>query len=311
MTPIFQCKFGSHLYGLETPNSDVDVKGVFIPSKEDIILQRCVGTIKGSTSDGSRKNTSEDVDHEMMSLQYFCGLLSEGKTVAIDMIHCPKERSMIMSPVWEYLRENRHRFYTKRMIRTCVSYMEDQVVRYGLTGTRIDNLAQMIELLKSHSEDKLETFIDQLEEFAVVDEDFVTVFGAKYPLRSRGKTVLPSAEQKFSKVGERYLKALRNEDINWKDVSHAFRAGQQMLEILITGDLIYPFDNESIDIMLGIKMGRDVTWNDDVRHLIELQIEMLRPYLDSTDLPDEVDQTWVDHFVYCQYHRATQPDFWS
>ena len=40
MNLIVKMKFGSHLYGTDTENSDVDYKGVFLPSKEDILLGR-------------------------------------------------------------------------------------------------------------------------------------------------------------------------------------------------------------------------------------------------------------------------------
>ena len=35
---VFKCIFGSHLYGLNTEDSDKDFKGIFIPSFEDIVL---------------------------------------------------------------------------------------------------------------------------------------------------------------------------------------------------------------------------------------------------------------------------------
>lgn len=42
MDLIVKMKFGSHLYGTNTEDSDVDYKGVFLPSKKEILLD---GTI--------------------------------------------------------------------------------------------------------------------------------------------------------------------------------------------------------------------------------------------------------------------------
>jgi len=39
MKTIVQIKFGSHLYGTETPASDLNIKGVCIPTAHDILLQ--------------------------------------------------------------------------------------------------------------------------------------------------------------------------------------------------------------------------------------------------------------------------------
>ena len=35
---IMKTVFGSHLYGLSTPESDMDFKGVFVPTAREIIL---------------------------------------------------------------------------------------------------------------------------------------------------------------------------------------------------------------------------------------------------------------------------------
>lgn len=38
MIEVVKMKFGSHLYGLNTPNSDVDYITVFIPDVKDLIM---------------------------------------------------------------------------------------------------------------------------------------------------------------------------------------------------------------------------------------------------------------------------------
>ena len=37
---IYLSQYGSHLYGLNTENSDLDFRGVYIPTFEDIILKK-------------------------------------------------------------------------------------------------------------------------------------------------------------------------------------------------------------------------------------------------------------------------------
>ena len=34
-----KCKHGSHLYGLNTPNSDIDYKGIFMPDLNELLLE--------------------------------------------------------------------------------------------------------------------------------------------------------------------------------------------------------------------------------------------------------------------------------
>ena len=75
MQLIVKTVFGSHLYGTDTPESDKDFKGIFMPSKKEIFLGKIPKSISESTKKGSEsKNTAEDIDTEIYSLQYFIEL---------------------------------------------------------------------------------------------------------------------------------------------------------------------------------------------------------------------------------------------
>jgi uncharacterized protein len=74
---IFRCKIGSHLYGLNRPDSDLDYFEVFIPTSEDLLgLQKCEivnNSTKSSAED--RRNTEDDVDDVSYSLPRFMNLV--------------------------------------------------------------------------------------------------------------------------------------------------------------------------------------------------------------------------------------------
>jgi predicted nucleotidyltransferase len=40
MELIVNMRFGFHLYGIDMPDSDLDLKGVYLPEAHDILLQR-------------------------------------------------------------------------------------------------------------------------------------------------------------------------------------------------------------------------------------------------------------------------------
>ena len=48
---IFECITGSRAYGLDTPNSDTDIRGVFILPKEDFYSLNYVGQVNNETND--------------------------------------------------------------------------------------------------------------------------------------------------------------------------------------------------------------------------------------------------------------------
>ena len=317
MNEIFQCKFGAHLYGLETPESDTDIKGVFIPTREEIVLGRALQHVQYSTGDNESKNTRSDIDYEMISLQYFCERLASGDHVAIDMIHTPKDRSEVTSEVWDYLRANRGKFYTKKMISAAIDYINQNASKYGLVGSRSHTLANIYAELKSWMNSDPNATIGYLVESnsfgsAIVPDltgNEVYIGSSRYPKNMKIRQIFPLIEVKYRQVCERYIKAQNNEGINWKDVSHAMRYAHQMIEILYTGDLKYPFTGIYKDTLMRVKLGQ-VSWKECQCAIEELR-ECLQTALDTIDLPEEADQAWIDHFVYCRYYRAIQPDFWS
>jgi predicted nucleotidyltransferase len=52
---IVRVQHGSHLYGTNTPSSDMDYKGVHIPNGRAIILQRTIGRAAIIKLDDMRK----------------------------------------------------------------------------------------------------------------------------------------------------------------------------------------------------------------------------------------------------------------
>jgi len=71
MNIIVKMKFGSHLYGTDSEDSDLDYKGVFLPSKGEILLGRIPKSYSNSTKKGNEeRNTSDDIDTEIYSLHF-------------------------------------------------------------------------------------------------------------------------------------------------------------------------------------------------------------------------------------------------
>jgi predicted nucleotidyltransferase len=67
MRIIVKMKFGAHLYGTTTPDSDVDFKGIFLPTKEALLLGRVPKSHNYSTGQDESRNTKNDIDIELYS----------------------------------------------------------------------------------------------------------------------------------------------------------------------------------------------------------------------------------------------------
>jgi len=71
MEVLFKTIFGSQLYGTNTPNSDVDYKGVFLPNLKDVLVGKAKLDSSVNTSnkeDLSAKSGAGVVETEMYPL---------------------------------------------------------------------------------------------------------------------------------------------------------------------------------------------------------------------------------------------------
>lgn len=111
MHTMVKMVFGSHLYGLDTENSDKDYRGIFVPTAKEIILGSMKEHYDQSTSGQGIKNTKDDIDVNMFSLKRFINLACKGDIGAIDMVHAPSNMLIESSKEWEYIRTHRDKFY--------------------------------------------------------------------------------------------------------------------------------------------------------------------------------------------------------
>jgi predicted nucleotidyltransferase len=61
MRIVVNMKFGAHLYGTATSDSDLDFKGIFLPTKEQLLLGQVPKSYNYSTGKVFSRNTNNDV----------------------------------------------------------------------------------------------------------------------------------------------------------------------------------------------------------------------------------------------------------
>lgn len=306
---VVRVEFGSHLYGTNTASSDRDYKSVYLPSASDILLQRVKGSLghKVKRFEGDR-NSPEDTDDEMYSLQRYLGLLSEGQTVSIDMLFTPKP--LITSPLWEEVRANKDLLLTKRSA-AFVGYCRTQANKYGIKGSRVAAAKEASEFFKAHFDRlgntaKLHEIADLLpaiigEHTKIVElettkgntEHFVDCCNRKV---SFGNTI-KAAYEIYSRIYENYGKRARlaqtNEGVDWKALSHAVRVANEALELLATANVTFPLPNAAH--ILDIKRG--LLPYDDVASEIEKLLEEVERASELSSLRDEADKDFIDALV--------------
>lgn len=308
MQTIVKLIFGSHLYGTDTPDSDQDFKGVFMPSKEQILLGRIPKSFSEKTKhDNSSKNTSEDIDTETYSLHYFIHLACEGETVALDMLHAPDEMIVEKSPLWDLIVQNRERFYTKNL-KAFVGYARRQAAKYGIKGSRLNDAQRVLDHLNKYihefGHEKLKIWWDTLpagEHIFKLPPDENGVRYYEVCGRKLGETIsIENAQVVVSgfvkSYGERARMAAANEGIDWKAMSHALRAAMQVKQILTEKTLTLPFKESEAAFLRLVKRGK-LNYQKTVAPTLEELITEVEALSLVSDLPEKVDRKFWDDFI--------------
>ena len=300
---IVKMRFGSHLYGTSTPDSDEDYKGVFLPSKREMLL----GNIPKSYSDSRKKeegekNTPDDTDMEIYSLHYFIKLACEGQTVALDMLHAPVSMLLKSSPIWCDIVCNRHRFYTKSL-KAFIGYARRQASKYGVKGSRLNEAKAVMSYIEPIADgQRLEMFWDMLptgEHVHKLDKNAnglreYQVCGKRFQETARVEYVLPILKRFYDNYGSRAEQAARNEGIDWKAISHALRAAYQVRELLTDNTITFPL--KDAPFLMAVKAGK-LDYMSEVVPVLEGLMDEVELLSEQSTLPDKVNRKYWDDFI--------------
>lgn len=326
---LFKAYSGSHLFGLNTPKSDTDYKGIVIPSKEELKNNTAPATCYDDSTQKAKnqKNTNADTDSSYFTLKAFLRLCSEGQTVAVEMLFTPRHLWVASSPEWEFLVANRDKLIHKNM-GSFFNLARKQAYKYSVKGERIEaNKVTLAWASQFPEHDKLDKHFLSLEELVskhanLLDTEkqplikFVTCVGPrgedvphlevsnrKNPLTTNFKHFKKGLDKVLAQYGHRALQANQMGGADFKALSHAVRVGYEALELLQTHKLTFPIPQK--DEVLAMKQGL-VSFPEIEEKIESLLLEIREKEL-TTTLPESIDQEFWDKWLKRQYNLQRYP----
>jgi predicted nucleotidyltransferase len=317
MNKIIEIKFGSHLYGTDTPESDLDFKGIYLPEARDIVLGRARHNVSTSRPKQEfERNTKDDVDTETFSLAEFMRLLCDGQTVALDMLFSPESFHVLKGERYDLFKtisDNKDRLLSKGIL-SFIGYARKQASRYGIKGSRVRAVKDVLNFLTPLDGTLLLWEISQqLRESGLFNDEFINyvtgtdqkgdtvlyfeVCGRKFQLTNSVKYTIAVLTKIYNEYGQRARLAETNDGIDWKALSHAVRVNFEGQELLKTGSITFPCPNRQL--LLDIKTGK--LPYKEVEFIIEEGLRELEGAQANSSLRDEPDRQWVDDFIYGVY----------
>lgn len=300
---------GSNLYGTNSENSDLDLKGVMLPSWRQVALGKIPKQFENSsTGNNNSKNTSSDVDIEIFSLHEFIRLAKEGQTIIFDMLHTPKTHIIETSEIWDDLISNRRMFYSKN-INSFIGYCRSQVIKYSVKGDRLNDAKAVLEWVDDEickrdanyfrlNSCDLSTFpkgenINWIKSDNENIPDMIEVCNRKILLNSTlvyAREILATVIKKYGKRSEQ---SAFDGGVDLKALYHAFRVAYQAKELFEFETITFPRPEK--EFLLDIRNGKYNYFELSIK-LDELiyEVEEIR---NKSNLPNNPDYDAVDNWL--------------
>lgn len=150
---ILECVVGSHMYNLNTPESDEDVKGVYVLPTKDLL-----GELDGYTKIDQVKDHT-DPDWAYYEVQKLIKLVTSGNPTVTELLFA--NEYTVLTDIGQLLIDNRNAFLSKKNIRNAyVGYAYSQISK------KQRNAGNVADIRKGKFLRHLWRLIKQYEQFA-------------------------------------------------------------------------------------------------------------------------------------------------
>lgn len=304
--PIVKIRSGSHLYGTNTPTSDEDFVGVFIPNVDYILGLKTVEEIDFSivSKDDSGKNTMDATDFKMYELRKFARLALQNNPNILELLFCPDENFVLKEPEWELLRENRKLFLHKGLKERFIGYAISQRHKMVIKGSNYKELLEACKVLETYSDKDVivEAFKnnhiikDELGERLLFNKKetgcHIHIGDVCFEPGVYVKKVKDKLKERIDKAGNR-TELLLKYGYDSKFGEHLIRLMLEGIEFLDTCELKFPLKQK--DYLLDIRNGKyKIEYVlDESKRLEDQMVESFK----NTSLPSSPDSKTIENII--------------
>lgn len=306
---------GSHAYGTDTPTSDLDIRGIVLNSKEEIL-----------TNKNFEQFVNEETDTTIYSFNKMIGLLSNTNPNTIELLGLKPEHYLYIHPIGQELLDNSHLFLSKRAIHSFGGYANQQLYRlnqkaaHKLSQSELEiHILKTLENMKhdfnttysSFHEDSINLYIDKATQPDYDTEIYMDIKLHHYPLRDYKSmwSELHNTVKAYSKLGKRNIHAIEHGKIA-KHMTHLIRLYMMCIDILEKEQII-TYRPEH-DLLMNIRNGNYLDSNDQPTTEFYELVNEYEKRLDyaklNTSLPENPNYKAINEFVMSVNERIVRND---
>jgi predicted nucleotidyltransferase len=296
---------GSHAYGTNNENSDLDIRGIYTPSKRDILTMKC--------HDKPFVNTKTDTT--IYPLKQIITLLSNCNPNTIEILGTRECDIFMISEEGRLLKDNINIFLSKRAMHSFGGYATAQLRRLQNALARdsypqVEKEKHILDSIKhqrNHIERNYHAFnntdiklyLDKSDKTDFDEEMFVDINLKHYPLRD-----LKAISSEWLNVIKDYNSL--NHRNSKKDDLHLNKHSMHLIRLLIMGTEILEgngvntYRENDLELLMNLRNGVYVGDNNDYSYIFELvdKYESKLNYaFKHSELPKEPNQKLIDDLV--------------
>ena len=296
---------GSHAYGTNVEGSDVDIRGIALNNKKEVLLGKDFEQV-----------IDTDTDTTVYSFAKIVKLLAEANPNTLEIIFQKPEHYLYLSELGKLLVDNRYIFLSKKCYYTFGGYARQQLRRLDNKAMReLPQGKQEIHILNSiknaqytfhekyfdFEDDAIKLFVDASHREDFESEIFMDIHLTHYPLRDYKCmwTEMHNIVKEYGKLGKRATNAILHNKVN-KHAMHLVRLMKTCITILKTGDFC-TFCEEDHDLLMDIRngkyMGPDKQMTPEFFALVDRLEEEMNEAFEHTSLPDKPDTEKINELI--------------
>ncbi len=308
---------GSYAYGMNKDSSDLDIRGISLNKKEEVLLGIDFEQV-----------VDEKTDTTIYSFNKMIELLTKMNPNTCEILGLQDWQYFYLHPIGKELLENRKMFLSKICIHTFGGYAGSQLRRMENKAARLVGQAQNEEyILKSiknaaynfryryvpfGEDDSLRLFTAPSNRDDMESEIFMSINLRNYPLRdwtgmwNEMKAIVSS----YNKIGKRNEKAISHDKLG-KHCAHLLRLYMMCIDILEKEEII-TYRTDEHDLLMSIRNGE---YLDENRQPTTEFYDLLNEYekrfdyaKNNTSLPDVPDYRRINEFKMYVNERIVKGD---
>ena len=295
---LFLTLGGSYAYGTNIEGSDIDIRGVSLNNKEEILLFR-----------DSEQFINEATDTVIYTSRKIIELLARMNPNVIEILGSVERNALYIHPYFENtILKSKELFLSKTAMYTFGGYAAAQLNRLNNKLGRTDEEVERENIIRS-----IKTASTHLKERYDVDLNEDMIFsqnknGFSLEIKDLSKEKMSSCLNEiatifkdYSKLGKRNKNAIEGNKIN-KHAMHLVRLYLMAIDILEKGE-INTYREKDHDLLMSIRYNEDNKWIKDNRltsyaekYVDELENKMKIAF-DNSKLPDKPDMNKINELV--------------